>query len=460
MTSHEIRPLPIVAAVEMGYGHVRPALSLADALGVEVVRVDGPPLAAPPEERLWRSVRVAYERTSRLSQVPVVGAPLRWALDGITGIPRLHPFRDLSSPTRGVLALDRLVRRGLGKGLVAELRATGRPLLTTFYAPALVADLARAVDVHCVVTDTDVNRVWAPLQSRETRIRYLVPTPRTARRLRSYGVPADRITYTGFPLPDELVGGPDLSTLKRNLAARVARLDPGRAFRAEHGEELGLFLGDVPQDGTPAPPLVTFAVGGAGAQAGLARTFLPSMRRAVENGSLRLALVAGTRRAVRAVFEEAVHDAGLEAALGSGIEIQFHPHLDGYLREMNALLARTDVLWTKPSELCFYAALGIPLVCAAPVGFHERTNRRWVRESGAGFKQRDPRFAGEWLADLLADGALAAAAWAGFTRLPKLGLYRILEAIGGERQNPTPSRGAGTRRSGSTALAVRPHSAR
>jgi hypothetical protein len=431
MTSSKPRPPPIVAAVEMGYGHLRPARSLADAFGVDLVRVDGPPLAGPAEERLWRRVRVAYERTSRLSQVPVVGAPLRWALEAVTGIPRLHPFRDLSSPTRGVLALDRLVRRGLGKGLVAELRATGRPLLTTFYAPALLADLARAVDVFCVVTDTDVNRVWAPLQSRETRIRYLVPTPRAGRRLQAYGVPPERITYTGFPLPDELVGGPELSALKRNLAGRVARLDPGHAFRGEHAEELGLFLGAVPPDEPVTAPLVTFAVGGAGAQAGLARAFLPSMRRGVEEGRLRLALVAGTRRAVKALFEEALHAAGLEPALRAGaVEVQFAPDLDGYLREMNALLARTDVLWTKPSELCFYAALGIPLVCAAPVGVHERMNRRWVRESGAGFKQRDPRFAGEWLADLLADGALAAAAWAGFTRLPKLGLYRILEAVG------------------------------
>ena len=67
---------------------------------------------------------------------------------------------------------------------------------------------------------------------------------------------------------------------------------------------------------------------------------------------------------------------------------------------------------------------------APPVGVHERINRRWVRESGAGFKQRDARCAADWLADLLADGSLAAAAWAGFTRLPKFGLYRILDAVG------------------------------
>ena len=67
---------------------------------------------------------------------------------------------------------------------------------------------------------------------------------------------------------------------------------------------------------------------------------------------------------------------------------------------------------------------------APPVGVHERYNRRWARESGAGLKQRDAAFAAEWLADWLADGPLAAAAWAGYMRLPKFGLYRILEAVG------------------------------
>ena len=71
------------------------------------------------------------------------------------------------------------------------------------------------------------------------------------------------------------------------------------------------------------------------------------------------------------------------------------PGFRAYYARFNALLARTDVLWTKPSELTFYAALGLPLVCGAPVGVHERHNRRWVREAGAGVKQRDARFAAE-----------------------------------------------------------------
>ncbi len=429
MTELRTHKKPLVVSVEMGYGHLRAARPIADKLGEPVLLVDREPLADAEEQKLWKRVRDAYELTSRLSSLPVVGAPLKWVLDEVTSIPHLHPHRDLSAPTRGVLTMDRLFRRNLGRGLVEELRRTGRPLVTTFYSPAVLADRAGLEHVYCVVTDTDVNRIWAPLDARRTRIRYLVPTHRAAKRLQAYGVPRERITFTGFPLPDELVGGPALPVLARNLAGRMVRLDPDGEFRREHAEEVAHFLGPLPPVEEGRPPLVAFAVGGAGAQAELAAQFLPSLRRHVEEGRLRLALVAGVKDKVKQVFEECLHEAHLDGALGQGVEILHRQGLDDYFTAMNALLARTDVLWTKPSEMCFYAALGIPLVCGSPVGVHERLNRRWVREAGAGVKQRDARFAADWLGDMLSEGTLAAAAWAGFMRLPKFGLYRILEAV-------------------------------
>ncbi len=427
----QISPGPAIVAVEMGYGHLRAATPLADQLGSEILHVDRPPIVAEEEERLWRRVRGAYETVSRLSQIPVVGAPLRTLLDWTTNIPRLHPYRDLSAPTSGVLTLERLIRRNLGQGLIRYLRETGAPLLTTFYSPAIVADRAGLDHIFCVVTDTDLNRVWAPVQPRETRIRYLVPTRRAARRLQAYGVPPERITFTGFPLPDALVGGPSLSVLKKNLAARIVRLDPSAEFRRSMPEELVHFLGSLPREEEGKPAQLTFAVGGAGAQAGMVSAFLPGFRRALESGFVRIALVAGVRPEVEARFREAIHGARMEPLLGNGIDILCAPTFREYYARFNALLARTDVLWTKPSELVFYAALGLPLVLATPVGVHERYNRRWVRENGAGLKDREVRFAAEWFTDWLADGVLAAAAWAGYMQLPKFGLYRILEVVAG-----------------------------
>ena len=421
--------MPIVSAVDMGYGHLRAAAPIADALGAAVVNADRPPIAGPEEARLWHRARGGYEWVSRLSQVPWVGLPIRQLLDSATDIPRLHPRRDLSSPTQGALALDRLIRRGLGRGLVERLRGSGERLVTTFYAQAVAADRAELSGIFCVTTDSDLNRIWAPLDPGRARIQYLVPTQRAGRRLLAYGVPADRITFTGFPLPEELVGGPRLEALRRNLSARLVRLDPTGEFRRNMPEELSHFLGGLPDAAPAEPPLLTFAVGGAGAQVELAAAFLPGFRPALEAGALRIALVAGLRPEVEARFREAVHRAGVEPLLGGPLELLAAPAFDDYYRRFNALLARTDVLWTKPSELTFYAALGLPLVLAPPVGVHEWYNRRWARDAGAGLKQRDARSAAEWLGDWLSDGVLAAAAWAGYTRLPKFGLHRILDAV-------------------------------
>ena len=412
----------------MGYGHLRAAHALSRALDVPVHCVDEPPLADGEEQRVWARARTLYEFVSRGSQLPVVGAPLDLALGALTSIPALYPIRDLSAPTLPVRYIARQAQRGLGRGLNERLRAEGRALLTTFYAPAVLADIAGVERIYCVVTDADVNRIWAPPDAARTRIHYLVPGHRTARRLRSYGVPAGQITITGFPLPPELLGGRELTVLKSNLAARLSRLDPKSAFMDAYKDEVNHFLpGPLP----PArqAPLVTFAVGGAGAQSGLPRRFLPGFRRPLSEGRLRLALVAGVREEVAIRFEQAATEAGLGDLLGGPISILRAPDLTDYFRQFNRLLAETDVLWTKPSELTFFAALGLPLLFAPPVGRHESYNLRWAREAGAGVKQRDPHSMAERLLDWLDDGTLAGAAWSGYMRLPKFGTYRIADLV-------------------------------
>jgi hypothetical protein len=420
---------PIVLAVDMGYGHLRAAVPIAAALGAEIQYADHPPLADAEEQREWLRTRRFYEVTTRLSQLPLVGAPLRLLLDGVTHIPHLHPLRDLSAPSAGARGLERLVRNGLGRGLAKYLRDTNAPLLTTFYAPAIAADRLGCKNIYCVVTDTDINRVWAPFEPEKSAIHYLVPSRRAARRLQAYGVRRSHITFTGFPLPDELVGGPGLAILKKNLAARLARLDPEGAFRETVGGEFENFVGPPPDSERGRAPHLVFAVGGTGTQAGLAYHFLPSLRPLIMRRDIEVTLVAGVRPEVAAVFRSALAKAGLNAVVGRGVDILEAPDHAAYFRAFSAVMARTDILWTKPSELTFYAALGIPLVCSWPVGIHESYNRRWAIEHGAGLKQRDPRFAADWLGEWLSDGTLAAAAWSGFLRMPKTGLYRILDEL-------------------------------
>lgn len=428
-TFPSLRDQIALVSIDMGYGHLRAAWPLAEALGCPVLELDRAPLATPEESRRWQRTRAGYELISRASQLPVVGRSFRWIVDALTDVPSLHGRRSHAAPTVAVTTLERMFDSGLGATLAAHLKRHRLTLLTTFYAPAIIADLAGLERIVCVVTDADCNRVWAPCEARATRIHYCAPSERVRRRLLAIGVPAGRVHLTGFPLPASLTGGPDLVVLRRTLARRLVRLDPAGVFRASLGAELRHFLGDLPDRAADEAPLLTFAVGGAGAQLELARAFLPSLAPAIERGALRLALVAGTRRAVADELHEAIARCGLEERVGAGVEVLLRPDFATYYGAFCELIERTDILWTKPSELTFYGALGIPLVLSAPIGSHERFNRRWARERGAGLKQNDPRHAREWLAEWLEDGVLAAAAWSGYLRLPKFGTQRVLEVV-------------------------------
>jgi hypothetical protein len=420
--------MPLVTAVAMGYGHMRAAHAIAEATGWPFAVADRPPLAGPDEARLWRRMRAVYDWVSRASQTPIVGRPSRALLDSITAIPHLYPYRDQSAPTLGARALDVVGRRGLGAVLAQELLDSDATLVATFYAPALLAASRGCRRIVCVVTDSDINRVWVATHPDRLPIDYCVPTERALRRLRAYGVPRERIHFTGFPLPAALVGDSELVALRTTVARRVARLDPAGTFREPYREELARVLGKVPESDGVAP-LLAFAVGGAGAQAGVARRALPSLTDAVHAGRLRLALVAGTRVDAAESMHRWVRQAGLERAPEGVVRVVHDPDALRYFASFNALVAETDALWTKPSELTFFAALGLPLVFAWPVGVHERLNRRWAIQRGAGLKQDDPGYAWQWLREWLDEGTLAAAAWSGLLRLPKFGTARIVEVV-------------------------------
>jgi len=401
---------------------------------VDLYRAELPPIALDHEVATWKRSRRLYEMISRASQLPLVGGAFKAGLDTITSIPRFHPNRDLTRADLGVRSLERLIGRGIGEGLVSRLKQTQEQLLTTFYAMALAADHHGYDRVWCVVTDTDCARVWAPRQAQHTRIRYLAPSQRVRRRLEAYGVPAGQIHLTGFPLPPSLLGGRQLPTLRENLARRLHRLDPKGRFVAGYERELRHFLpewtGAIVED---SRPMLTFAVGGAGAQTELVHKFLPSLAPLLSGNRLKLCLIAGIRPEAAELFERALTDLKVDFCLfGHGdapVEIVIDDTFEGYAAQFNQAMARTDILWTKPSELVFFGALGLPLQLTRPIGVQEYYNRRWATEHGVAMVRRPSRFVADWLVELLNDGAYARAAWSGFMRLPKFGTYEIADLL-------------------------------
>ena len=409
-----------VVAVDMGYGHQRAAYPFRDIACERIITANGDEIVTAEEKRLWGRLQGFYEGISRFSRVPLIGPPLWRAYDRLQAISPYYPFRDLSKPTLGSLRLHRMIRRGFAASVVEYTRRREElPLLTTFFAVALAADHAGRKDVFCVVTDTDVNRIWVAEKPAASRIRYLAPMKMNRTRLLHYGVPEENIFVTGFPLPEE-----NVAAAEADFARRIAVLDPKNAFRDKYRALHGTRLEAVPPT-APRPLTVTYAVGGAGAQADVARDILASLAPRLKEGRIRLNLIAGTRLEVSRYFRQTVVALGLEPELGRAVTILCALTKAEYFERFNLMLRETDVLWTKPSELCFYAALGIPLVMAPPLGAHEERNRAWLIKLGAAQDQEDPRAASDWLADWCDHGLLAYNALNGFLLAPRHGTENV-----------------------------------
>jgi hypothetical protein len=432
-TARTMSPDPLrawVVTADMGLGHQRAAHSLAYLAPSGILVAGSPDLTDKDEARFWRRLTWTYETLSRARGLPFVGGAVFSLLDNLLHIPPFYPLRDLSKPSLNNYLVDHLIRQGLGRGLLERLRSQVLPLITTFYAPALVADYARYAPVFSVICDADLNRVWVPSNATRSRIQYFAPCGRVMRRLRQYGVPDERIFITGFPLPRANIGGPGMETLKSDLLARLSRLDPRERFMSVFGSTVQEMLGERPR---PAPAgtrvTVTFAVGGAGAQTEIGMMLAQGLKPGILDGRFRLVLVAGVNPLVEQVFQAIVTHVGLGPALGDGVRIVRGENKPEYFDRFDALMRETDILWTKPSELSFYSGLGIPIVMAPPIGSQEGKNMRWLMDKGAALPQYTPRQALEWLSDMLRDGVLAEKAFSGFIKTRKLGIYKIEEVL-------------------------------
>lgn len=424
-----------IVSVMMGLGHMRAAHALRD-LGGGTIVVDGSEqLCSPKEYGVWKTMRHAYYFLSRAEQIPIIGKHLFQLLNNLQEIPQYYPRRDLSAPNSAVRYLRSLIgKRGLCKTLVETLEADALPVINTFYATSIALDLVskKKRDNFLLITDTDCNRVWVSARPRESTIKYLAPCTRVKMRLLSYGVPEQNIYHTGFPLPPENIGSETkLEVLKEDLFNRLVRLDPSRSFFNIYGHTVEYYLErKVPDTKEDRRFTLTFAVGGSGAQADMAYKILKSLRQKIKEGRIKVNLSAGIRKEVRFVFRQYLESLKLTSSLGDGIDIVHDEDALEYFRKFNATLRETDILWTKPSELSFYCALGIPIMLAPTVGTHEELNSRWLQDMHAGIKPAGPiENTDEWLFDLRNTGLLAEAAWDGFLRGRKLGIYKIAQLI-------------------------------
>lgn len=432
-----------VVSVLMGLGHIRAAYPLKD-LGEGEVILYGSRRSTPRREyRIWKIIRKFYYFSSRAGNFPLIGQWLLKIMLSVEKISAYYPVRDLSKPNLAVRYLRRLIgKKQLCRALAERIKTLDIPIISTFYATAIAMEkfLPGSSVNYLLICDTDFNRIWVPENPRNSRIRYLAPCTQAKKRLQTYGVPEENIFLTGFPLPKENIGSEtNLEILREDLFGRLLRLDPKRKFFSFHQKSVAHWLGEktIPPQENDAFYL-TFAVGGAGAQIGLIRTILKSLGEKIRNQEIKINLLAGVQRHAFETILGYINSLELAPCLGESVHLIHDLDVFRYLTKFNETLRTTDVLWTKPSELSFYCALGIPILMAPPIGMHEELNRRWLQEIHAGIEPAGPlEFSHEWLFDLRENGRLAEAAWDGFLKARKLGTYRIEDLIKTGRFEPS-----------------------
>ncbi|MDO8625998.1 MAG: hypothetical protein Q7K39_00890 [Candidatus Magasanikbacteria bacterium] len=430
-----------VVVVDMGYGHQRAAYPLRHLSPTgKVINANNYEGISKKEYRGWQATQRLYETFSRLSNVPFIGGWLFGLMDKFQEVPAFYPRRDLSAPNLQIRQNYYIIKRGSGKDLIKLLNTKNIPLITTFFTAAFMAEEHDFKnDIYLVICDSDISRTWAPLHPKKSRIKYLAPCRRVVERLKLYGVKPDNIFLTGFPLPEEnLDGGSGLDTLQRDLAERLINLDPEHRYRHKYAETIKNFLKNIKIEERHHHPLtLAFAVGGAGAQKKIGRQMLWSLRQKLLANEINVNLVAGTRNDVYCYFREAISNYGLEKVFGKNLQIIFALQKEDYFRALNESLRSTDILWTKPSELVFYSALGIPIIMAPSLGSQEVFNRTWLKTIGAGISQNDPRYTSEWLFDWVNSGWLAEAAMSGFLDGRQFGVQNIIDVVFRGVKEPT-----------------------
>jgi len=415
-------------SVNMGYGHQRTAYPLRDiAFDGKIINANDYQGIPQQDRKIWETARKFYEFISRFRRIPLIGKAVFSIYDRFQKILNFYPRRDLSKPNFSLKQTYNLFRNGWGKNLISKLKQKPISLVTTFFIPAFMAEFFHYPgEIFCIICDTDISRTWAPLNPKKSKIKYFAPNKRVVERLKLYGVKPKNIFLTGYPLPLKNIDGKNMETLKKDLKYRLLNLDPQKEYFERYKILVEGKLGKMPQKNNHILTIM-FAVGGAGAQKEVGIKIVESLTKKIKANEIKIILVAGIKEKVKNFFLEKIRELNLEN--NKNIEIIYDFSIENYFKKFNQKLKKTDILWTKPSELSFYTALGLPIIIAPPIGSQEHFNKSWLFKSGFGSPQKNPRDTEQWLFDWIKHGYLAEAAMQGFIEGEKLGTLRIKNII-------------------------------
>lgn len=427
-----------ITAVNMGYGHQRTAHPLRGlAYKGKIINANDYEGIPRRDKRIWENNRKFYEAISRFKRIPVIGVPVFSLYDDLfQKIVEFYPKKDLSQAPLLTKQTYKLIRSGWGRHFVEKIKTKNLPLITTFFIPAFMAEeFDYPGEIYLVVCDADISRQWAPEYPLSTRINYCAPNKRVVDRLKLYGVPKKQIFLTGYPLPEANIAAPrnggieEMTAVKADLGRRLGNLDPAGSYTEKYCGFVKSTLCALPKKTRRAFTLM-FSIGGAGAQSEIGLAIMNQLAPRIKSGRIKIIVSVGISRKMKNAYRAVAKK--LEIDKCENFEILFEENVKDYFNRFNKTLRVTDVLWTKPSELSFYSALGLPVIVAPPIGSQEDFNKSWLLRSGFGIEQGNLSCIGQWLDDWLDNGYLAEAAMEGFIEGEKLGVANIKNLIFGK----------------------------
>ena len=331
----------LILSVSAGNGHVRAAQALCATAEAQT-----PPCSAIHIDAMAH-VASGFRKVYTDWYVQLVNrAPEVWSY--------LHQKADSTPHSATSQRLRRGIERVSAGPLLREIRRI-RPqaIVCTHFLPAELLMRERAkgrIDcpVWLQVTDYDLHNMWLIPDMQG----YLAATEEVAFRMRSRGLPADRIHVTGIPVMPAF-SRPDAPALARD--ANVVRL--------------GL---------DPARTVVLMASGGGG------MGNLPAMVARVlsldgPGSDFQVVAVAGRNvAAYEALQALALRHPGRLVAVG-------------FTDEMEKLMAAADLVVTKPGGLTISEclALGKPMLLVSPIPGQEEHNAGFLMEEGAAWLAYD-----------------------------------------------------------------------
>lgn len=409
-----------LVSVSMGYGHQRTAFNLRH-LAFRWINANDYPGIPLVDKLIWERARRFYESVSNLKQIKFFGTLFFSLFNFFQRIEPFYPKKDCSRPNFYLRQLYSLFERGWGKFLVRDLRKENPhlPFVSTFFIPAFFAEYFRYPgEIFCVVCDSDIGRHWAPFDPKKSKIKYFAPTQRVVERLKSYGIREENIFLTGYPLPLHLA-----LKAKEDLKMRLLNLDPQRKFLKKYKKLVENQLRKLPKLSS-RPLTILFSIGGAGAQKEIALEIFFQLKEEIKKGEIKYIISLGTNEKIKSFFEQRLERL-------PNLSLLFAPSIIEYFEKFNSALSQVDILWTKPSELSFYSALGIPILSAPPIGAQEEFNLRWLLNSGYGILQKDVKYLKEWFFDWLREGYFAEMAFEAFVEGERFATKKIEEVIFG-----------------------------